>query len=59
MLVLFDVMLIFATYKGERISVYTGLSEEQVRYFKNRFYAPAKMIAVDGKPTIVFDLLAR
>lgn len=38
---------------------YTGLSEEQVRYFKNRFHVPAKMIAVDGKPTIVFDLLAR
>lgn len=38
---------------------YTGLSEEQIRYFKNRFHVPARMIAVDGKPTIVLDLLAR
>lgn len=38
---------------------YTGLSEEQIRYFKNRFHVPAKMIVIDGKPTVVFDLLAR
>lgn len=38
---------------------FTSLSEEQLRYFKNRFYVPAKMVTVDGKPRIVFDLMVR
>lgn len=38
---------------------YTGLTQEQLRYFKSRFHVPARMDMVDGKSEIVFDLLAR
>lgn len=38
---------------------YTGLTQEQLGYYKNRFYVPARMVMVDGKPRIEFDLLAR
>lgn len=38
---------------------YTGLTQEQLGYYKNRFYVPSRMVMVDGKPKIVFDLLAR
>lgn len=38
---------------------YTGLTREQLRYFKTRFHVPARMAMVDGKPEVVFDLLAR
>lgn len=38
---------------------YTGLTQEQLGYYKNRFYVPVRMAMVDGKPEILFDLLAR
>jgi len=38
---------------------YAGLTQEQLRYFKRRFHVPARMAMVDGKPEILFDLLAR
>lgn len=38
---------------------YTGLTEPQLRYFKNRFYVPAKEIEVDGRKQVVFNLMIR
>lgn len=32
---------------GENLSC-TGLTEEQLRYFKSRFYVPVRMVIVDG-----------
>ena len=37
---------------------YTGLTAEQLRYFKNQFYLPAKKVVIDGKLTTVYRLLA-
>lgn len=38
---------------------YTGLTEQQLRYFKNLFYTPAKKVVRNGKLMTTYRLMGR